>query len=1143
MKQEQSFVKSWNPNKHAGTPLHQNPPNHIIDHELLRCIAYGSYGEIWLARNALGTYRAIKIVYRKSFNESRPFEREFEGIRNFEPISRTHEGFVDVLQVGFNEQEGYFYYVMELGDDQNTEQSIVPEQYCPKTLHSEIRKYGRLPVEKCLRLGLLLSDALRYLHEKGLTHRDIKPSNIIFINGEPKLADIGLVTDIDREQSYVGTEGFIPPEGPGTMQADIFALGKMLYEICTGNDRLQFPSLPDNFVQFPDATDFLEFNEVILQACDNDPRKRYKTAKDLHGDLTVLLNGKSVKRLRTLERRWGKFKRMSIVTGIGLVAVWNITYPMVKERQIASETRERQIGASNSDGIRAMQEGDMVGAFSAFTHTLSLMQNAPASREQIQRLRCSAVLAHCPKLVKMWSGDKQINSVEFSTDGKRLVVSTFYGMPDIYSVASGQSETLQFKQIKGMEMASFSPDGKHLAVASDDMTARVWEVSSGKEIYHWEHPGKVFHAKYSSDGTRIVTACDDKIVRVWDVSTGELFNQFKHHQDAVLSARFSNDRRFVVSTSRDNTAIVWNVSTGSMQGTPFIHPSWIYNASFSPDGRRIVTACFDRKARVWDVATGQLVSAALVHGDSVSSAEYSPDGLLIATASLDSTVRLWDAYTFFPTVKNSVLKHSGRVMHADFSPEGNQIASVCTDGTVRIWDIASDSLRPQPIKDFFSLDGKRFLVLSNLPSTLTNIVWDKIGSMPVSIPEIGPGLKQFTYSSDGSKVLTINTNGTKGSSLTVFDLETKKPLAPSLSFSTELEGASLSRDAQKAITFFDNCFQTWNLNTHKPISSLIACDKKISSAEYNRDEKQIIVLNGNLLSIYEASALKLVFPSIPHPGTVSYAEYSPDGKYLVSCCTDAQLTAYFAQLWDARTGQPIGQEMQHRDGVFLATFSPDGERVLTASEDFTAAIWNVKNGKIALMATFKHDDQVRYASWSADGRFVITASNDKSARVWDSSTGEPITPPLVHPWNLTQARFFSDPRRFITSLSRNTAWLWELPMDNRPMQDMVLMAEVLSGARHNQNYPNNSGDGSKWNNLAQIYRAIKQKYPDDFKTTPEEILYWHQQQASLAEMNQAWLAAITHLKCLLAVDSSNPSLIKRLSSAQRKLNKDDPSRF
>src|SRR5439155_8074951 len=92
--------------------------------------------------------------------------------------------------------------------------------YTPKTIRSEISRRGRLPFEECLQLSLSLTAALSHLHKGGLVHRDIKPSNIIFVNGIPKLADIGLVADASDAKSYVGTEGFIPPEGPGTPQAD-----------------------------------------------------------------------------------------------------------------------------------------------------------------------------------------------------------------------------------------------------------------------------------------------------------------------------------------------------------------------------------------------------------------------------------------------------------------------------------------------------------------------------------------------------------------------------------------------------------------------------------------------------------------------------------------------------------------------------------------------------------------------------------------------------------------------------------------------------------------------------------------------------------------------------------------------------------
>src|SRR5438045_9587745 len=104
------------PNRHEHTELIPAQPPRIPDHQLLRCIGRGSYGEVWLARSVLGEYRAVKVVYRKNFEHERPYEREFQGIQKFEPISRTDESQVDVLHVGRDEQAGYFYYVMELAD-------------------------------------------------------------------------------------------------------------------------------------------------------------------------------------------------------------------------------------------------------------------------------------------------------------------------------------------------------------------------------------------------------------------------------------------------------------------------------------------------------------------------------------------------------------------------------------------------------------------------------------------------------------------------------------------------------------------------------------------------------------------------------------------------------------------------------------------------------------------------------------------------------------------------------------------------------------------------------------------------------------------------------------------------------------------
>jgi hypothetical protein len=260
----------------------------IPDHDLIRLVGKGAYGEVWLGRSVMGVYRGVKIVYRKTFTDSRPFEREFDGIRNFEPISRQHAGVISILHVGRNDQLGYFYYIMEAADDLKTGQKIRPESYVPRTISAELRQRGRFATAECILLGSELTSALAHLHRHGLIHRDIKPSNIIFVNGQAKLADIGLVTEIGEQKTQVGTPPFMPPEGPGTPLADIYGLGKVLYQLAVGKEVEQFPALPTTLAEDPDLPAFLRLNEVILKACERNSRGRYQSAEEMHAALVSL---------------------------------------------------------------------------------------------------------------------------------------------------------------------------------------------------------------------------------------------------------------------------------------------------------------------------------------------------------------------------------------------------------------------------------------------------------------------------------------------------------------------------------------------------------------------------------------------------------------------------------------------------------------------------------------------------------------------------------------------------------------------------------------------------------------------------------------------------------------------------------------
>jgi len=354
------------------------PPS-IPDHELLRPIASGSYGEVWLARNVVRTLRALKIVRRDRHTSAESFEREFKGLQKFEPVSRCHEGLVDILTLGLLPDGAGFYYVMELADGgsesrlqpasapQETEVSSLTapdrlkaglQTYTPRTLRADLKSRGALPADQVIQLALKLTAALAHLHAQGLVHRDVKPSNILFIGGEPKLADAGLVADVDDARSLVGTAGYIAPEGPGTPQADLFALGKVLYEAAFGKDRQEFPALPADVASRPDHARLLELNAILLKACAAVCRERYQSADQMRADLELLRAGRSVKRRQAWQRILNHAMKFVLVGG-ALSAVSAIIYSFViwSPRPPALEwSKNEEANEAYRNGIRLFHE-------------------------------------------------------------------------------------------------------------------------------------------------------------------------------------------------------------------------------------------------------------------------------------------------------------------------------------------------------------------------------------------------------------------------------------------------------------------------------------------------------------------------------------------------------------------------------------------------------------------------------------------------------------------------------------------------------------------------------------------------------------------------------------------------------------------
>ena len=602
-----------------------------------------------------------------------------------------------ILHVGRDQENAFFYYVMELADNATVEfelwhaesepaqrsldaQSELqnPGSYRPDTLKQRIGHGQRLPVHQCIEIGLSLTDALAQLHREGLVHRDIKPSNIIFVSGQPKLTDIGLVTSIGASRSLVGTLGYFPPEGPGSVSADLFSLGKVLYEASTGNNVEEFPNPATNLD--PDEIEsWAELNEIILKACGPLVEKRYQTAMEMHSELRRLREGASIRRLRSVERHLARLRKYAGV-GVALVAISGAGLLIkVREaqrfRQVAQERTLRLRQLHVATGIRTMEEGDFPTALLWLSEGLSLTASAQASKKG-----------------RPQSADRSIDAAKGITDAeleRGRWESIWRLCPRIVRIGAHSAP---------VPSAVFSPDGQTVLTASLDGTACLWNLSDGRMICRLVHEQPLAYATFNRVGNRVVTCCEDGAARVWDAASGQLTFPPLRHDAKVLYAAFSPDGTRLVSCGADAAAKLWDMGSGSLLRLLFTTTGEVNYAAFSPDGRLFVTASDDCTARVWDALSGQPVSPSIRHPSHVRQARFSPDGRRIVTACRDGNARIFDAQTGLLAIPP--MKHSTPLLFAIFSPDGTQVlaggGAADTDGEVLVWNAGTGGLVSRP---------------------------------------------------------------------------------------------------------------------------------------------------------------------------------------------------------------------------------------------------------------------------------------------------------------------------------------------------------------------------------------------------------------------------------------------------------------
>ncbi len=932
-------------------PAVQNPTGvgrrpTVHDHVLHRRIGAGAYGEVWLARSVHGVWRAVKVVWRAQFEHERTYERELAGLRLFEPVSREHPGLVDILQVGHDPEGGCFYHVMELADDARDGGSDPGDPgYEPATLATLLARRGRLPVRECARLGAEMASALGFLHQHGLVHRDIKPANVIFVQGRPKLADIGLVTGARGARSFVGTDGYIPPEGPGTAAADLFSLGRVLYELATGKNRLDYPDLPAALVEEDADGEFAEFNEILLRAGAPEVGRRYATADEMRGDLLLVDGGRSVREMRCSQRMMARWRRGAVVAGfVGLAALAVVAGVRQQAVRAAAQARAER---SQRERLEAQELRARQNLYAADMNLAQMALDAGNHGRAVELLG-----AHRPG-----PGEADLRGFEWHhlndrSAGRTLAV--FRGHGDVVSslvpgddpdrfVSAGFDGTVrewsirEVRQLRRWDLPGCAvmalardPAGRHLAVEGGNRPmSAVLDLATGAwtSAVLSASPGVAF----SPDGNRIVRGAEmlifqtNGVVEVTDLRLGRL----RVLPEAGGRVWWTPDGRRLITGSWGDALRVWTwpglEPDGDLPGI-----GTVMTVTVSPDGSRLVCGTRDGRLELWDLDTRRRIRGLQAHqGGVIWSAAFSPGGDRVASAGNDQAVRIWDAATL--TERQVHRGHASEVWSVLWTADGSRLLSSGKDGTIRLWDA-----RPGP-------------ELPPLDQVAGRVVFDAT--------ERRMAVRQW------------------GRGVTVWDLDTGSEVC-ALGEAVELGGF---HEAGQLLDLLrpDGTWERWRLEDRVCVASrrFGMPDGEVTRRAMSPDGRWLVTgMADGAVWVADGEAGGSPVRLEAHSQMIVALEVSADGRRLVTGSIDRT-----ARVWDLATREGRGEFVGHRMGVGSVAFSPDGVSVATGSWDDTVRIHSPRGGAVVLGG---HASSVHDVAFAPDGRTLAAITGGGVLKLW-----------------------------------------------------------------------------------------------------------------------------------------------------------------
>lgn len=581
-------------------------------------------------------------------------------------------------------------------------------------------------------------------------------------------------------------------------------------------------------------------------------------------------------------------------------------------------------------------------------------------------------LAQGGQAVGDFAHQRWVTTASFSPDGRHLLTGSMDKTAKLWDLRQG-SELFTFPHGRFVLDAQFNHGGTRLVTAASDQTGgefRVWDVQTGAQVCMLDNAegkvkGVIYQATFSPDDRHLAVASFDSTVTLWDAVTGRMVLPPMQHNHGVLSARFDVSGQRVLSASFDTTARLWDTRSGTRLAV-LNQCSYLLDAAMTADGAQVITASTDGMVRRWQLPRLPAGQLTLTHTGEVLHAEFSHDGTRVLTASADQTARLWDAKTGQPLL--APLRHEAAIHYATISPDDQLIVTASADGTARVWDAAT----AQPLGP---------------PMQHSNTVWhaefDRQGARIVTASG-----KFRRATAAASNLLRDFSNAKtpeldQGGQARVWDARTGQPLTPPLRHDDAVVYAAFHPAGDRVVTTSaDRTARLWQLPAGTRTGSPMIHIGIVFRASFSPDGRWLATVTGGegslvkgAAELWNAKTGERTGRLFEHGDMVYGAEFSPNGRQLVTASEDGT-----ARVWDAKTGRPITPPIINGSIALGANFSPDGRFVLTTSDDGATRIWDAANGEL-IAQTRLHGSRLNSARFCPDGTRILTASDDHSARI------------------------------------------------------------------------------------------------------------------------------------------------------------------